>query len=160
MSFREYKSAADKLGSFVELIQRAQKVLEAAAQAEQQEQSLRDAIVSSERLAADARAREVDAKEALQRATDAVKLATANAAEIEDNARQRASQIVSDAGKTASKIEQAAHELAENAKKLASDSRSDIAVAKAERAAARAELEDLNKRIEAAKASARQTFGG
>lgn len=160
MNMREASNAADSLGHFVGLIKRASEVLAAAASVEQRVGDLNAEATAAERNAADARTKEIQAKEALAAATEAVRLATANAAEIEENARGRAAQIVAEAGKAAAKIEAAAADEARRADVALKTAKAEEELAYRKRDAALKELSEVADRIEAAKAEARKAFGG
>lgn len=159
-TLREMANAADSLGHFVGLVKRASEVLNAAANAEQNIQNQNDAATAASLAAADARTKEAQAKESLEKAVEAVRLATQNAAEIEDNAHKRAAEIVSEAGKAAAKIEKLAQDEEKRARIAAGTAKDEETLAYRKRDEALAELKDVLARIDAAKAEARKLFGG
>lgn len=97
MSYQEISNAAGKLQSFIELIGRAQAVLQAAAKAESEVNSLNEQVEKSKVAAAQALQDRTTALAQLSVAQEAIDAAKAEAEQIKSSAHIAAKQVVEDA---------------------------------------------------------------
>lgn len=160
MSLREAKSAADKLGSLIDLLGRAKIVLEAGAQAEQQESDLQARVNAAKNAADKAQVALAAVDAELLAARGAVDDAKLEAEQIVADARTEADRIKATAKADAKSITDAAAEANRLAKESVEAAKREVSGLAEQAQTLRGELAGINERIEQAKADARKRFGG
>lgn len=158
-SYREAASMAQKMGAFLDQMGRARTVLEAAARAEQEEQSLKDRLKKAEDETLTAEGEREKAIARQEAADRAVEDATARAEQIIADAQERANELA----QAQREREEAARETQkareDAARELLADITSQAQEMESRVRKADEELQGLLHQIDQAKADARARFG-